>query len=67
MTEFCLEASSNGFVLYSSGLVFDRGNVTNPLRRRSRGRGGGVSEDLVLFWKSIAYDRGWIRMYGRIG
>lgn len=38
MTEFCLEAPSNGFVLYSSGLVFDRSNVTNPLRRREGGR-----------------------------
>lgn len=48
MTEFCLEASSNGFVLYSSGLVFDRGNVTNPLRRRSRGRGGGIGGSCII-------------------
>lgn len=55
------------FIYIASRLVFDRSNVTNPLRRRSREKGGGVYGDVVLFWKSIAYDRGWIRMYGHIG
>lgn len=33
-----LPRGSLEFVLYSSGLVFDRSNVTNPLRRRGGGR-----------------------------
>lgn len=65
MTEFCLEAPSNLFYI-ARGLF----SIVATLRIHYVDEEEGGIRDigvLVLFWKSIAYDRGWIRMYGRIG
>lgn len=66
MTEFCLEAPSNLFYI-ARGLF----SIVATLRIHyvDEEEEGGVRDIgvLVLFWKFIAYDRGWIRMYGRIG